>query len=65
MKSDIPLFADTIEEFFNVYMIDYGIKPLHLASILGYFWQCGLEITNISLESKQSADKILLIKNYY
>ena len=42
---------------------EYGIIPLYCVSLPGYIWQCGMNYTDIKLQTLQDKDMILFLEN--
>ena len=63
LKSDVILLADNFEKFIKISVEEYGTNPLYCVSLPGYTWQCGMKYTDISLQTLQDKDMILLLEN--
>ena len=63
LKSDVILLADGFEKFIKISIEEYGINPLYCVSLPGYTWQCGMNNTDIKLQTLQDKDMILLTEN--
>ena len=63
MKSDVLLLACVFEKFIKVSVKEFVINPLYCVSLPGYTWQCGLNFTEIYLQTLQDTDTLLLLEN--
>ena len=53
--------ACVFEELIKVSVGEFGISPLYCVSLPGYTWQCGLNYTEIILQTLQDKDMILTL----
>ena len=56
------MLACVFEKFIKVSVNEFGINPLYCVSLPGYTWQCGLNYTEIYLQTLQDKDMILLLE---
>ena len=63
LKSDVLLLACVFEKFIKVSVNEFDINPLYCISLPAYTWQCGLNYTEINLQTLQDKDMILLLEN--
>ena len=63
LKSDVILLSDVFEKFIKISIEEYGINPLYCVSLPGYTWYCGMNYTDIKLQTLQDKDMILLLEN--
>ena len=52
-KSDVFLSTDKFEKFSKISVEEFDINPLNCVNIPRYSWQCGLNLTDISLQTLQ------------
>ena len=62
-KTDVILLADIFERFFKVSIKEFGINKLYSVSLPGNTRQCGLNYSNVKLDTLQDKVKILLLEN--
>ena len=62
-QKDVILLICVIEKVTNVSINEFDISPLYCVALPGYTWQCGLNCTDISLQTLQDKDMILLLVN--
>ena len=62
-KSVVIPLADNFEKFLKISNKEFDINPLYCVSALGYTSQCGMEFTDIKIETLQDKDIILLLEN--
>ena len=63
LKSDVLLLACVFENFIELSINEFDIKPLFCVSLPGYTWQCGLKYTGIKLQTLQDKAFILVLEN--
>ena len=63
MKSHVLLLACVFEKFMKVSINEIGIIALNCVSAPGYTWQCGLNYTDVKLQTFQDKDMVLLLEN--
>ena len=57
------MLAYVFGKFIKVSINEFYINPLYCVSLPGFTWQCGLKYTEISLQTLQDKDMILLLEN--
>ena len=62
-KIDVILLSVVFEIFINVSNEEFDFSPLYCVSLPGYTWQSGMKCTNISLQTLQDRNLILLLGN--
>ena len=63
LKSVVILLADVFEKIIKVSKNEFNINPLYCVTLLGYTYDCGLNYTDIKLQTLQDKYMILLIEN--
>ena len=58
LKSDVTLLTCVFENFMKVSINEFDSNPLYCVSLPGYTWQCGLNYTDINLQTLKK-------KNYF
>ena len=62
-KKDVILLKCVIEKGIKVTISEFDINPLYCVALPGYTSQCGLICTDISLQTLQDKDMILVLVN--
>ena len=63
LKSDVILLADVFEKFVKVSTEEYGNNLLYYVSLRNYTYQYALKKADITLQTLQDKDLILLLES--
>ena len=63
LKSDVIFLTDVFEKFIYLSIEEYGYNLLFCVSLLCCTWQCGMNYTDIKLQTLQDKDMIFLLEN--
>ena len=56
-KSDVIQSGDFFENFIKLSVKEFDINLLYCVSLPGYAWQCGMQNTDIKMETLQDKEK--------